>query len=286
MKSLEDTIVSEIERSVPELVNKVPRTTTAKYTKKYKNINSSNNTMTTNRSDYSSSTNFTQSTTANNTSNNSNSNQSRLSLTNQSNDLAIHSNGSPDLVDNFGFVSREINPNKLKPLLKHTNGHNNNGSSEKSSPENELEMIKKLVISDQISSAMNILDNIRKVTKAKKSVGQASKKLQFDSKLAEALKSEKSGLSVLSSGSNSNLMASKNNSMSKNGSTSSKKIYNSLKAAAGTSVTTILPPLKRQSSRSSKLGLGRSPSIMSKLEPNLVKYNEWKSEWYHQLQNI
>jgi hypothetical protein len=236
MKSLEDQIVREIETSCPELTNKVPRTTTAQYSRKLKlskSDNSSNNSTSSNRSDYLST------------------NRSRLSILNNTNNKYESSEFfSND--DNFGLLNRDLNVNNKTSI-------STNDSSK--SDENEIEMIKKLVITEQINSAMDILDNIRKVTKPKK---QIHKKLQFDNKLIDRMKFGPY---------NSNFYVPENSKLR----------------------TPTLPPLQQQSitsnsaqkrppSRSSKIG--RPPSTLSKLEPNLVKYNEWKSQWFNQLHNI
>jgi hypothetical protein len=244
MKSLEDQIVREIETSCPELTNKVPRTTTAQYSRKFKlsksdksSENSSSSSTSSNGSDYLST------------------NRSRLSILNNTNNKYESSElFSND--DNFGFANRDLNVNS-KTIIS--------TSESNKTDDNEIEMIKKLVITEQINSAMDILDNIRKVTKPKK---QFHKKLQFDTKLIDRMKFGPQNASFNFSSINSE------NSMLK---------------------TPTLPPLqqksvssalkqKRPPSRSSKIG--RSPSTLAKLEPNLVKYNEWKSQWFNQLHNI
>ena len=245
MKSLEDQIVREIETSCPELTNKVPRTTTAQYSRKSKlskSIENSSNSTSSNRSDYLST------------------NRSRLSILNSTNNRyessEIFSND-----DNFGFVNRELNVNSKTPIS--TNDTNK-------TDDNEIDMIKKLVITEQINSAMDILDNIRKVTKPKR---QINKKLHFDNKLIDRLK-----FGPNNSAFNLTSMNSENSSLMRT------PTLPPIQRSSMTSMTSMNSKQKRVHSRSSKIG--RPPSTLAKLEPNLVKYNEWKSQWFNQLHNI
>lgn len=212
MKSLEDTIAHEIVNVSPELANKIQRTKTAQYVRKYSH---NNNSSSSNRSDFSSST--TNST--------------------------IKSEFSSDITNNASsleFVNNNVN---------------------------EFEMVKKLAVSEQINSAMDLLDNIRRVKKSKAAKSNGQKK----STHFELVNQVSGGENVVIGSSPPNGVKS----LSLSDSTASKQ----------PSVT--LPPIKKPTiSRTSKLGLVRAPSTVLKLESNLVKYNEWKSQWFSQLQNI
>ena len=224
MKSLEDTIVKEIEKHYPDMKDRVPRTTTAQFLKR-KQLDHS----TESRMGYSTSRN-----------------------TNTYENLTNISSSSSD---NLRYESEIFNEN-------YTDNNRSNSSIQRMlKSQQSSDLAKKLVVTQQIDSAMEILDNLR--TNKRKSARKEPETLKINHRIHFNTSIDYSNFSRTDR-------------------------YNS--KAATTSNKLFIKPINK-----SRVNLNKSITpITSRLEMNtplakletIDKYSEWKRGWMHQLENI
>lgn len=221
MKSLEDTIVNEIEKSYPELKNRIPRTTTAQYLKR-KHSNCS-----------------TESSFDNGNSNNRNFNQ-----------LA-----SSNSIENLKYESE---------IFSEDNGE----TSQLTKVKLNDDLNKQLAVSQQINSAMEILDNLR--------VGKLRKATTLSA--LSAAKKDKINHRIHF---NSNIDYSNNSSNNNKHSASFTRSKTSAKTVSSlnsNSPSSSLPTARNRVDTSKSMSLNKLDTI--------DKYAQWKNRWMNQLDSI
>jgi hypothetical protein len=215
MKSLEDTIVREIEKNYPDMKNRVPRTTTAQYMRRKTAENNIN--VTESNMDFSAS--------------------------NQTTTNEFFSTSLNNLKYDSEIFNEPLNQDPFRTPVPPRTAQNSQADSD---------LAKKLVVTQQIESAMEILDNLRinKKKSNRKEVTKASaniNRIHFDSNIN----------------------------------------YSNInpRAFATPSSKTPMKSINKRTNLTTPVALSRlrqenNNSTLAKLE-TIDKYSEWKSGWMH-----